>query len=150
MNVPFFLTPKHEVTWIPADATMRQALERMEMHRHSAVPLLDEEGRYVGTLTEGDLLWHFKQSDRPWREVAESTPVLAVRRRMANHPVRIDARMDALVAHAVTQSFVPVVDDRDIFVGIVRRERIIEHCAQRAGFLPDPKVPLAEGSRPAL
>jgi CBS domain-containing protein len=139
MNVAFLLTPKHAVTCVPASATVQQALEHMEVHRHSAVPLLDGDGRYVGTLTEGDLLWHLKHADRPWREVAEATPVLAVERRMANHPVHIDAEMGTLVERAVTQSFVPIVDDRDVFVGIVRRERIIEDCARRAGLLPDRK-----------
>ncbi len=136
MNAAFFLTPKHEVIAVPARATVREALERMAVHRHSAVPLLDDAGRYVGTLTEGDLLWHLTQSPRPWREAAETTPVLDVERRMANQPVHIDASVEALLARAVNQSFVPVVDDREVFVGIVRRERVIAYCARLAGLLP--------------
>jgi CBS domain-containing protein len=135
-NVPFFLTPKHEVVCVSADATVRQTLEVMKVHRHSAVPLLDKDGHYIGTLNEGDLLWHLTQTDLPWRQVAESTPVLSVARRLANQPVGIDAKMDVLLSRAVSQSFVPVVDDRQVFVGIVRRERIIEYCARLSGLLP--------------
>lgn len=136
MNVAFFLTPKQSVVWVPVQAFVRQALELIEQHRFSAVPLLNEAGHYVGTVTEGDILWHLLRDDRPWREVADTTPVRNVGRRMANHPVRIDAGLDVLVARTVAQSFVPVIDDRDIFVGIVRREVIIEHCARLAGILP--------------
>jgi CBS domain-containing protein len=143
MNIAFFLTPKLEVTWVPAQATVREALERMEAYRHSAVPLLDGDGRYVGTITEGDLLWHLLRADLPWREVAAATPVLAAPRRMDNQPVRIDAEIEALVARAVDQSFVPVVDDRGVFVGIVRRRRMIEYCVERAGLLPTLQKPPA-------
>src|SRR5438034_3599 len=101
MNAAFFLTPKQDVVCVPATAMVLQALEQMEVHRHSAVPLLDDAGRYIGTLTEGDLLWHLKRAERSWREIAEVTPVLSVMRRMANHPVRIDAKTDVLIARAV-------------------------------------------------
>ena len=136
MKIAFFVTPKQQVVWVSTDARVSQALEQMQQHRHSAVPLLDSQGRYAGTLTEGDLLWHLKQADAPWHEVANRTHVLAVDRRMDNQPVQIDAEIETLVARAVDQSFVPVVDDRNVFVGIVRRKRIIEYCAERAGLLP--------------
>ncbi|UUZ82538.1 CBS domain-containing protein [Paenibacillus sp. P26] len=64
MNIAFFLVPKEEVIYLSPHHTMRQALERMEYHRYSAVPLIDENGRYVGTITEGDLLWKLKHSPR--------------------------------------------------------------------------------------
>ena len=61
MNILFFLTPKSEVAYINEDDTLRQALEKMEHHRYSAIPIISRTGRYIGTLTEGDLLWgaHF-------------------------------------------------------------------------------------------
>src|SRR5579859_6460623 len=115
MNVTFFLTPKSEVVCLNADSTMRQAMEKMEAHRYSALPLLDDEGRYVGTITEGDLLWRLKHALGTWREEAESTPVLAIERRVQHKTVRIDAEMETLLALASEQNFVPVVDDREVF-----------------------------------
>ena len=60
MNILFFLTPKSEVAYINEDDTLRQALEKMEHHRYSAIPIISRTGRYIGTLTEGDLLWGIK------------------------------------------------------------------------------------------
>ncbi|MGM0879315.1 MAG: CBS domain-containing protein, partial [Bacillota bacterium] len=60
MNVAFFLIPKNEVIY---DWTMRQAMEKMEYHRYTAVPILDKNGHYLGTLTEGDFLWKLKNSE---------------------------------------------------------------------------------------
>ena len=62
MNVAFFLVPKHEIIYLSPNSTMRQALERMEYHRYSAVPLIDDDGKYAGTITEGDLLWKIKNT----------------------------------------------------------------------------------------
>ena len=78
MNVLFFLTPKSKVAYIYDDFTLRQTLEKMEYHRYSAVPLLTREGKYVGTITEGDLLWsiknkyslNFKEAPPLWRSPA--------------------------------------------------------------------------------
>jgi len=55
--------------------------------------------------------------------------VTEVPRHMQNRPVNIDARMEDLLSLAITQNFVPVVDDEGVFIGIVRRREIIEYCA---------------------
>ena len=62
MNIAFFLTPKSEVVCEYTDATMRQVMEKMEYHGYTAIPLINKLGKYVGTLTEGDLLWKLKNT----------------------------------------------------------------------------------------
>jgi CBS-domain-containing membrane protein len=47
---------------------------------------------------------------------------------MNNLAVSIDANMEDLVSLAKTQNFVPVVDDMNRFIGIVRRSDIIDYC----------------------
>ncbi|PZN11086.1 MAG: CBS domain-containing protein [Bacillota bacterium] len=128
MNVAFFLLPKSEVVWLSPRSTMRQALERMERHRYSAVPLVDDDGRYAGTLTEGDLLWYIKNTPGFTFADAERVLVRDIPRHLQNEPVRVYADMRDLVRLAAVQNFVPVVDDRDRFIGIVRRRDIIEYC----------------------
>lgn len=129
-NVSFFVIPKQDVVVLPYDATMRQALEKMEYHRYSAVPLIDAEGKYKGTLTEGDLLWKIKNTFDMTFDKLNRIPLTEVPLRWCNHPVRIDATMGDLIERAVEQNFVPVVDDEDVFIGIVRRREIIEYCAK--------------------
>ena len=60
MNVLFFITPKSEVAYLYEDYSLRQALEKMEHYRYSAIPIIDRNGCYVGTMTEGDFLWYIK------------------------------------------------------------------------------------------
>ncbi|MEK3884273.1 CBS domain-containing protein [Paenibacillus sp. PL2-23] len=128
MNIAFFLLPKQEVVCLPHDATLRQALERMEYHRYAAVPILNDEGGYVGTVTEGDLLWFMKNRADLTFESANKVRLADVPLRMSNKTVNIDSNMDDLISLAKVQNFVPVVDDRNHFIGIVRRSEIIDYC----------------------
>lgn len=136
-NVSFFVIPKQDVVFLPYDATMRQALEKMEFHRYSAVPLIDDQGKYVGTLTEGDLLWKIKNTFDMTFDNLNRIPLTEVPLRWQNHPVRINATMGDLIDRAVEQNFVPVVDDDDVFIGIVRRREIIEYFAKQLSLLED-------------
>lgn len=130
MNV-LFLTPKSKVAYIYDDFTLRQTLEKMEYHRYSAVPLLTREGKYVGTITEGDLLWSIKNKYSLNFKEAESTPIMEIPRRMDNLPVTADTEVEDLIIKALNQNFVPVTDDRGMFIGIVTRKDIMRYFAEQ-------------------
>ena len=134
MNIAFFLIAKNNAVFLPLNSTMRQALERMEYHRYTAVPVIDEAGRYAGTITEGDLLWKMKNT--PSLTFLDTSQVMLkdISQQRTNHPVRIDAEIEDLLSLAIAQNFVPVVDDQDIFIGIIRRREIIEYFAQQQGY----------------
>ncbi|WPC39305.1 CBS domain-containing protein [Clostridium sp. JS66] len=128
MNIAFFLTPKNEVVCENINSTMRQALERMEYHRYTAIPILDDGGRYIGTLTEGDLLWKLKNTKNLDFKDTNKIKVNDIPRRMINKPVHIDSNIEDLFYTSVNQNFVPVVDDNEIFIGIIKRSDIINYC----------------------
>ena len=130
MNVAFFLIPKKDIVYLKENATMRQALERMEYHTYSAVPLINDKGEYVGTITEGDLLWKLKNTLGLTFQNTEDINLSEVEQHVQNSPVTIDAQMEDLISRAVVQNFVPVVDDQQIFIGIVRRREMIEYCSK--------------------
>ncbi|MNO72407.1 CBS domain protein [compost metagenome] len=129
MNIAFFLLPKQEVVCLTLESTLRQTLERMEFHRYTSVPMLDNNGEYAGTITEGDLLWYMKNSEGKVTFENSSKFVLKdIPIKMSNKPVSINANMEDLINLAKVQNFVPVVDDMNRFIGIVRRSQIIEYC----------------------
>lgn len=128
MNILFFLTPKSEVAYIYEDYTIRQVLEKMEYHRYSSIPIINKEGKYVGTITEGDLLWTLKNKISLDLRNIENMPLTDVKRRKDNRPVSIDADIEDLISKSMNQNFVPVVDDKYTFIGIIKRRDIIEYC----------------------
>ena len=112
------------------DATIRQAIEKMEAAGYTSIPILNKQGEYRGTLTEGDLLWALRcLCDLDMRQ-AEAHRICEISRRKDNVPVRVTTSMHDLIDRASTQNFVPVVDDKEAFIGIVTRRSIIQYCKQ--------------------
>ena len=127
-NILFFLTPKAMCAYLYDDYTVRQALEKMESAKYSALPILNRRGEYRGTLTEGDLLWAMKNVCYMDMRQAEAHRIMEIYRRRDNVPVRVTTSMHDLVERASGQNFVPVVDDKDAFIGIITRRAIINYC----------------------
>ena len=130
-NILFFLTPKAMCSYINDDASIRQALEKMESAGYTSLPILSKRGEYRGSLTEGDLLWALKNMCYMDMRQAEARRIMEITRRKDNVPVRVTANMHDLVQRASAQNFVPVVDDKDAFIGIITRSAIIKYCAQQ-------------------
>lgn len=128
MNVLFFLTPKSEVAHLQDEWTLRQAIEKLERSGYTAIPMIDGQGHYLGTVTEGDILWTLKKRYDMNLKAAENVSVLTVDRRVDFRPVSINATMEDLIQMAMNQNFVPVIDDNRIFIGIVTRKDIIRFC----------------------
>ena len=130
-NILFFLTPKAMCAFVYDDYTIRQALEKMESSGFAALPILNKNGEYRGTLTEGDLLWALKNMCYMDMRQAEARRIMEISRRKDNVPVRVTANMHDLVARASSQNFVPVVDDKNAFIGIITRSAIIKYCSEK-------------------
>ncbi len=131
MNVLFFLTPKAELSYVYDDETLRQALEKMEYHRYTSIPMLNRKGEYIGTITEGDILFYIKNEFSLNFKDSEKIHVKEVDRRRYNAPIRVDADIEDLIQKATIQNFVPVIDDKNSFIGIVTRQDIIQYCTKR-------------------
>ena len=128
-NILFFLKPKAMCVFLHDDYTIRQALEKMEAVRYAALPILNKRGEYRGSLSEGDLLWALKNVCYMDMRQAEAHRIMEIPRRKDYVPVRVTTNMHDLVERASNQNFVPVVDDKDAFIGIVTRSSIINYCS---------------------
>ena len=125
MNLLFFLTPKSEVAYVEDNDSLRQVLEKMEYHGYTAVPLLSPDGRYIGTITEGDVLWKLKKENFPDLREMENISVMQIARKRDNKAVHANVDMEGLLERVTRQNFVPVVDDERTFIGIVTRKDVI-------------------------
>ena len=132
MNILFFLTPKEEVAYIYDTDSLRQALEKMEHHSFAAVPIISRaDGHYVGTLTEGDLLWSIKDRGNLSLKLSEDISIMEVRRKWDNEPVDVDVNMEDLLNKAMNQNFVPVIDDRKRFIVTITRKDLIQYLCRK-------------------
>ena len=129
-NILFFLTPKAMCSFVYDDYSSRQALEKLEVAGFAALPILNKNGEYRGTLTEGDILWALKNMCYMDIRQAEARKITEIARRKDYIPVRVTTGMQDLIQRASSQNFVPVVDDKDTFIGIVTRSNIVKFCFQ--------------------
>ena len=129
MKILFFLTPKEEVAHVDEDDTLRQVVEKVEHHGYSAIPLLARDGKYIGTITEGDLLWEMREKDFPDLHRMEKIRITDLKRHRDNEPVKISESMENLFEKITNQNFVPVVDDKGVFIGIVTRKDVLLYLA---------------------
>ena len=130
-NILFFLTPKAMCAFVYDDYTIRQALEKMESAGYASLPILNKRGEYRGTLTEGDVLWALKNICYMDMRQAEAHRIMEIERKRDNIPVKVTMSMYDLAQRANTQNFVPVVDDKNAFIGIVTRSAILKYCTQK-------------------
>ena len=132
MNIAYFLLPKNSVAYLYDDCTFRQGLEKMKYHGYTAIPVISRDGKYVGTVSEGDFLWRLlsKGTDSLSAYSMKDMEQLRIRDILRdNHysPVRITVTMEELLQSAMNQNFIPVVDDLGNFTGIVTRKDIIRY-----------------------
>ena len=125
MNILFFLTPKEEVAHVDEDDTLRQVVEKVEHHGYSAIPLLARDG------TEGDLLWEMREKDFPDLHRMEKIRITDLKRHRDNEPGKISESMENLFEKITNQNFVPVVDDKGVFIGIVTRKDVLLYLAKK-------------------
>ena len=116
--------------FIYEDFTLRQTLEKWSNQRFATIPVLKRNGEYLGTMTEGDILWGIKSIHGLDIDASEDIPIASFPRRRDYKAVPVTTDMHALLNAAVDQNFVPVVDDRNVFIGIVRRTAILQQVAK--------------------
>lgn len=137
MNIAFFTRPKQEITYLYEDNTVRQALEKMHSTSYTAVPVIDHEGRYIATVSEGDLLWFIVKGEggEPHTLAIESLEQFKLSdiglNTHKNQPVSINSSIEDLISRSMETNFVPITDDRGIFIGIVTRRSIIKHYYEK-------------------
>ena len=132
MNVAFFLIPKSQVTHLTEGSSFRQGMEKLRRHGYTAIPVISREGRYLGSVSEGDFLWNIMSmgSVDPYeQEKARIDDIVSDR----TPPVRVSTPLTELWDRLLDQNFVPVVDDRDMFVGIVTRRSVMAYLMNRKG-----------------
>ena len=130
MNILQYISPKSDVTYIGDRMCIPTAMQTMRLSGYSAVPVVGDDGIYKGVVREGDFLWAIEDG-RDKDKQGRSLKVASLLSPERNPAVSVTAQMDDVIRMALDQNFVPVVDDRGMFIGIVTRKSVIEHLMKR-------------------
>ena len=120
------ITPKKGTNFLIAGTTLRNAIEKFKVHKFSAVPIIDKSGKYLRTISEGDFLRYITGLPNYSMELAEKIPIDAVESYRPYRALSVDASIVEVVSLSLEQNFIPLVDDRGLYIGIIRRKEILE------------------------
>lgn len=127
MNIMRFIIPKSLVEYVSDSSTVRQAIEKMRYHRYVAIPVIDSAGRYVGTLRNDDILKYLLNEGCYDTKAAEKRGVVEIMGEDYVKPVYHNCSVSELIERVKEHNFVPVVDDRDCFVGLILRRDVLNY-----------------------
>ena len=128
MNILKLLKPKATIDFIYDDYTARQALEKMKNHGFTAAPVINRKGEFVKTVAEGDFLWFMLEKGIDEIKDLEKYNINQITKRVNMAPVSVSSTIEDLILLSMNQNFVPVIDDRRVFIGIVTRKDILQYC----------------------
>jgi CBS domain-containing protein len=126
MNIIRFLVPKSSVEYISSDATVRQAYEKMRYHSYVAIPVLDDDGIYVGTLRRDDIYKYFFDKGSIDFRSAEKDGIGELLDKEYSKPLYHNSKIEDMIVGVREHNFVPVVDDRGCFIGIILRRDVLD------------------------
>ena len=132
MNIAKLMIPKVCTVSLHERSTIRQGLEVLSRCHYTALPVLDDEERYVGCVTEGDFLRHILRTGTTDKKAQEAYRIRDILRRDFCPALPIEAEFSLVVEAALRQNFVPVVDGRNALCGIVTRRNLIAAIAEGA------------------
>ena len=127
VNIAMIMTPKVSLSLLHSDDSVRQGLELMTRKGYTAVPVLDEKGVYLGTITEGDFLRHIMTVGTTDLRAHEKYRIEEIFRPGYCAPLSILAPGEELVQKSMEQNFVPIVDDNGFLCGMVTRRSLIQY-----------------------
>lgn len=137
MNIAFLLRPKSDVAFLYDDFSLRQGLEKMKHHGYTAIPVIDREGHYITTISEGDILWFILKDISDGKSIneipmqsLEKVHIKDVLHPDKNPPASITSSIEELTNRAMEQNFIPVTDDSGSFIGMVTRRDVIKNLVE--------------------
>ena len=132
MNIFPYLTPKNNTYYIIDNISVRQAIEKFDFYKFSVVPVIDENGKYINSISEGDLLCFIKNNNPISLKDLEKIPLFEVPRYRTYECLSISSTFDEILNLSLNQNFIPIIDDRGMFIGIIKRKDIIKHLLELA------------------
>lgn len=130
-SIMSIFTPKKMTSFLNENVTVRQAIEIFDVHKYAVIPLVDNDGHFVGTLSEGDLLRFLKNKVGYDIKATEKVSVKEMERYREYRSLEVSSMWSEFFVLSLDQNFIPVVDDKGIYIGIVTRREIIKFLSHK-------------------
>ena len=134
-SIMSIFTPKKMTAFLNENSTVRQAIELFDVHKYAVIPLVDDEGHFVGTLSEGDLLCFLKNKANYDIKATEKVLIKEMERYREYRSLEVNSLWNEFFVLSLDQNFIPVTDDKGVYIGIVKRREIIKFLSNKIGLI---------------
>ena len=134
MNIAKIMIPKVCTVFLRERQTVRQGWEITKRHGYTAIPVLNDDDQYVGTVNEGDFLRFVIDAGTTDVHHMEKHLVSELLRKDFCPPLGIDASIEQVIHSILRQNFVPIVDSRHALSGILTRRGVIRYLAEEGNI----------------
>lgn len=125
------IIPKNKVEYIYNDITVGDALRKISKKRFTMVPVLERNSeRYLYSLAASDILMRILKDGDIEKTKLEMLSSVSIDRLIV--PCDKETDITALADLAVSQNFIPIIDAKGAFVGLVTRQAIIDYLISEA------------------
>ena len=126
MDAKNLLTPKTKVEYLYNDITVGEAIAKMKRRRYALIPVLERNSnRYLYSISSSDLLYKIMQIGDVKK--AEALPLSEVEINRLVIPAPQVKDIESLGDLLSSQNFVPIVDEKGIFLGLVTRRSVFNY-----------------------
>ncbi len=102
-------------------------MEVFQQYGYTAIPVVSEDGKYLGRVTEGDFWRHMCRIGTTDKKVQDKYLIRDIYRPDFCEPLPIEADIQTVVDTALKQNFIPIIDGRGYLSGIVTRQILIRY-----------------------
>lgn len=132
MNLAKIMIPKVSTVFLKENNSVRQGWETMSRNGYTAIPVINADGQYIGSVSEGDFLKYVIATGTTDPRDMEQNRVGELVRKDFCPPLQIDAHREQVIASILNQNFVPIVDGRNTLCGILTRRGVIQYLAEES------------------
>ncbi len=129
MNAFKLMISKAKVKYLYGDLGFEDGMEILKESGYSAIPVINEDGTYVGTVCDKDFLLRY--TDPEQRDRLSGLKIMDIIRKDWNPAINISKDINDLLLISMEQNFLPVVDDENVFLGIITRRDIIKFLSEQ-------------------
>lgn len=127
MNIAFFITPKKQIVYAKLTSTLRQALERMKYYNCNELIILNDKGEYAGFINREDIIRKIRNSPNLHFKDFNKVGILDIIKHVINNPLGINCDVEDISFPVTNINFLPVADDNNKFIGVIRKNDILKH-----------------------
>lgn len=129
MNALKLMLSKDKVAYLKSDCPLEEAITLFTESGYSAVPVIDEKGYYLGTVCDKDFLKLY--SSPSYIEDLDNLKLKDIINADWNPAINVYTDVDNVLLLSMNQNFLPVIDDEEIFIGIITRKAVIQFLSER-------------------